>query len=262
MKEYSIFFIGTSSGKTSLKRFHSSLLFKSPTFNLLVDCGDGTSRALLSQNISLDQIDGILFSHLHPDHSVGFPSLVVQMKQSKRKKKLKIYCHKKLTETLSKLLHQTFVFTEQAAFQLEYIEFKHNEKIELAEGFSFTSRQNSHLDKYRRYLGVDSTGFSSSSFLMLMNAKSIYYSGDITSIDDLYLFENHKPEIVITEAAHIDLNAILELVEKNEPEKVYLTHLSEELEIELIKRIETLPKASREKIILAHDGFSIVVGKS
>ncbi len=33
MKEYSIFFIGTSSGKTSLKRFHSSLLFKSPTFN-------------------------------------------------------------------------------------------------------------------------------------------------------------------------------------------------------------------------------------
>lgn len=262
MKEYSIVFIGTSSGKTSLKRFHSSLLFKSPSFNLLVDCGDGTSRALLSQNICSDQIDGILFSHLHPDHSAGFPSLVVQMKQKKRKKKLKIYCHRNLTETLSKLLHQTFVFTERATFQLEYIEFEHNEKIELDEGFSFTSRQNSHLDKYRKYLGEGATGFSSSSFLMKLNAKSIYYSGDIISADDLYLFENQKPGIVITEAAHVELSAILELIEKTEPEKVYLTHLSEELEIELIKRIEILPTVSREKIILAHDGFSIKIGES
>ena len=89
--DFSIVFIGTSSAKTSLKRFHSSLLVKSHSFNLLIDCGDGISRALLSQDISLDLIDGILFSHLHPDHSAGFASLIVQMKQLKRKKNLKIF---------------------------------------------------------------------------------------------------------------------------------------------------------------------------
>ena len=96
VNNFSIVFVGTSSGKTSLKRFHSSLLVKSHSFNLLIDCGDGTSKALLSQGISIDLIDGILFSHLHPDHSAGFPSLIVQMKQLKRVKKLKIFCHKNL----------------------------------------------------------------------------------------------------------------------------------------------------------------------
>ena len=111
----SIVFIGTSSGKTSLKRFHSSLLVKSQSFNLLIDCGDGTAKALLSLGISLDLIDGILFSHLHPDHSAGFASLIVQMKQLKREKKLRIFCHKNLAETLKMFLHYSFVFTERAS---------------------------------------------------------------------------------------------------------------------------------------------------
>ena len=127
--EFSIVFIGTSSGKTSLKRFHSSLLIKSPLFNLLIDCGDGTSKALLSQSISLDIIDGILFSHLHPDHSAGFPSLIVQMKQLKRTKTLKVFCHKNLTETLKMFLYQSFVFTERSSFELDYCEFEHDEKV-------------------------------------------------------------------------------------------------------------------------------------
>ena len=137
--DFSIVFIGTSSGKTSLKRFHSSLLVKSPAFNLLIDCGDGTAKALLSQGISLDLIDGILFSHLHPDHSAGFASLIVQMKQLKRTKKLKMFCHKKLVETLRMFLHNSFVFTETASFELEFCEFEHEEEIFLNKDFKYLS---------------------------------------------------------------------------------------------------------------------------
>ncbi|MEO8398834.1 MAG: MBL fold metallo-hydrolase, partial [Ignavibacteriaceae bacterium] len=72
-------FIGTGSGKTSLKRFHSSFLILNESYNLLVDTGDGISKALLLQNINYNSIDGILISHLHPDHYTGLPLLLVQM---------------------------------------------------------------------------------------------------------------------------------------------------------------------------------------
>lgn len=253
--DFSIVFIGTSSGKTSLNRYHSSLLIKSRSFNLLIDCGDGASRALLSQGISIDLIDGILFSHLHPDHSAGFASLIVQMKQLKRTKKLKIFCHKNLAETLRILLYQSFVFTERSNFKLEYCEFEHCEKIVLSEDFNFISKQNSHLDEYVDYLNEKKTGFACSSFLLMLGERKVYYSGDIGSNEDLNLFKDQKPEIIITEAAHIKWESILNFIEKNQHERVYLTHLNDDLEIELKQKINHLPKILREKLELAFDGL-------
>jgi ribonuclease BN (tRNA processing enzyme) len=253
--DYSIIFVGTSSGQTSLKRFHSSLLVKSQSFNLLIDCGDGISKGFLSQNISLDSIDGILFSHLHPDHSAGFPSLIVQMKQLKRTKLLKIFCHKNLTETLRLLLYQTFVFTERSSFELEYYEFEHGEKIVLSKDFHFISKQNSHLDEYANYINEKKIDFACSSFLLTLGERNVYYSGDIGSNGDLHLFEDQKPEIMITEATHIKWKNILDFIEAKKPEKIYLTHLNNDLEVELKQKIDSLSKILSKKIMLAFDSL-------
>ncbi len=253
---FSIVFIGTSSGKTSLKRFHSSLLIKSKSFNLLVDCGDGASKSLLARSIDLSSIDGILFSHLHPDHSAGFPSIIVQMKQLKRKKPLKVFCHANLTNSLKIFLKYSFVFTEQATFKLEYQEFEHEEKIKISPNFKFTSKQNSHLDKYLKYL-ADKTGFACSSFLFELGKKKVLYSGDVSSVQDLYLYEKENPKSVITEAAHISWEEILEYDKKMKPEKIYLTHYSDELGKELKGKAALLPAKISKKIILAADGLSI-----
>lgn len=260
--DFSIIFIGTSSAKTSLKRFHSSLLVKSHSFNLLIDCGDGISRALLSQGISLDLIDGILFSHLHPDHSAGFASIIVQMKQLKREKKLKIFCHKNVAETLRMFLYHSFVFTERSSFELEYCEFEHSEKILLSKDFHFISKQNSHLDEYVNYLNDKQKGFASSSFLLALGEQKVYYSGDIGSNEDLYLFEDQNPEIIITEATHIKWESILDFIEAKKPEMVYITHLNDEIEKELKRKMKNLPKDLEKKIILASDSLSIRIKKS
>ena len=253
----SIVFIGTSSGKTSLKRFHSSLLVKSQSFNLLIDCGDGTARALLSLGISLDLIDGILFSHLHPDHSAGFASLIVQMKQLKRTKKLRIFCHENLAESLKIFLSHSFVFTGTASFELEFCEFEHDEKIFINKDFSFISRQNTHLNKYEKYIDVKQLGFACSSFLLMFGERKTYYSGDIGSDEDLNLFKVQKPGIIITEATHIKWESFLDFIETNQPEKLYLTHSSDELEISLKQNINNLPEILREKIALAFDGLCL-----
>jgi ribonuclease Z len=255
--EFSIVFIGTSSGKTSLKRFHSSLFVKSSAFNLMIDCGDGASRALLSQRISLDSIDGILFTHLHPDHSAGFPSLIVQMKQLKREKKLNIYCHKNLSEILKKFLYETFVFMQRSSFELEYCEFEHDEEVVLSKDFKFISKQNSHLDKYAKYLNEKKSGFACSSFLLKLDERKVFYSGDVGSSEDLNLFADQQPEIIITEATHIQYENILNYIQNNKPAKIYITHLNDDLEKELRQKMDHLPNILKEKIMLTFDGLSI-----
>jgi ribonuclease BN (tRNA processing enzyme) len=255
--DFSIVFIGTSSAKTCLHRFHSSLFVKAHSFNLLIDCGDGISRALLTQGISLDLIDGILFSHLHPDHSAGFASLIVQMKQFKREKKLKIFCHKNVAETLRMLLYHSFVFMERSSFEFEFCEFEHGEHIVLSDEFTFISKENSHLDGYLGHLNKSKIGFASSSFLLILGERKVYYSGDIGSHEDLYLFEDQNPKIIITESTHIKWENILDFIEAKKPEKVYLTHLSDHLEVALNQKIEHQQKKIREKIILAFDGLCL-----
>lgn len=259
MKDDKIFivFIGTSSGETSLKRFHSSLLIKSKGFNLLLDCGEGTSKAILHHKISFNSVDGILFSHLHPDHSAGFPSFIVQLKQQKRSKPLKIFCHKNLTASLKMFLRNSFVFTKKATFKLEYLEFEHNQKIEVTEVLKFISRQNSHLDKYLKYLADKENGFASSSFLFELEKKKFLYSGDLSSAKDLYIFKSYKPELLIVEATHVSMENILEYFETMKPKKIYLTHYSDQVGKALKKKIRTLPSLLSKKITLAEDGMTI-----
>jgi ribonuclease Z len=88
-----ITFVGTGSGKTSLNQFHSSILISSESYNLLIDAGDGISRALLFNEINFNTVDGIVITHFHPDHFSGLPSLIFQMKISDRKKPLDVFIH-------------------------------------------------------------------------------------------------------------------------------------------------------------------------
>lgn len=253
--EFKILFVGTSSGKTSLKRFHSSLLMKSNDLNLLVDCGDGTSKALILQDIELDTIDAIVFSHLHPDHYSGFASFIVQLKQTHRSRKLKIFCHPNLTSTLRNFLINSFVLTERNDFEIEYSEIDYNKKVMISPNLSMVSKQNSHMNDYLKYLDGKTTGFASSSFLFVHGSSKVFYTSDIGSYEDLKLFENDEPNFIITEAAHIEFQHILDLAARSSAEKIFLTHYSDEQKKSLKIKIDKLPDNLKQKITLTYDGL-------
>ena len=102
-------FLGTGSGKTSLNRYHSSLLISSSKYNLLVDCGDGISKAILAQNIDFNSINSVLISHFHSDHFSGLPSLITQMKLSSRKNELKIFVHSSEKDFLEDFIFHSYI---------------------------------------------------------------------------------------------------------------------------------------------------------
>ena len=247
-------FLGTGSGKTSLNRFHSSFLISSENYNLLVDCGDGISKAILAQNIDFNSINSVLLSHFHPDHFSGLPSLITQMKLLSRKKDLTIFVHSSEKDFLEDFIFHSYLFRERLGFNLNVNSFDEENIIEVNQEFRFVSKLNSHLAKYRKYDYKSKLGFVSLSFLFKDDENSCIYSGDVGDENDLYLF-NHKVDWFIAETTHIQEKQLLRVLDTLDQSKLILTHIGEDYEILLKQFLQSLPENQKSRIILAFDGF-------
>lgn len=253
-----IIFAGTGSGKTSLKRYHTSTLFSSADFNLLIDAGDGVSRALMNAQIDFNSIDAILFSHFHPDHLNGIASLLIQMKMNKREKSLRLLVHSNLYSSFIKFLETGYVFKERMGFDINILTYSTDSFFRVSKDIAFISRENSHLKKYETN-AEDSGLLISSSFLLFAESKRLFYSGDIGSEEDLYLFENEKIDAFITEVTHIDIALLKKVLLRINPERVYINHLSDESQEDLQLLLASLPVPLRERIFLTSDAMSVTI---
>ncbi|HED36695.1 MAG TPA: ribonuclease Z [Ignavibacteria bacterium] len=252
-------FIGTGSGKASLERYHSSILFSGNDYNLLIDAGDAISRALLKQNIAYSYIDGILISHLHPDHSGGLAALIVQMEITGRTKRLDLFLHESLIEPVKKFILTSYIFEEKMDFEIRYLPFKHKVKFTVNEEFNFIAKQNSHLDDYRKYDKKNELSFISNSFLFGHDGKKIFYTGDIGSKNDLYLFKGNDLELIISEISHISFHELLIAIGELSPKKCLITHIEDDNEILQLSKSDSINNNLKHKIIIAHDGLSLIV---
>lgn len=252
-----ITFIGTGSGKTCLKRYHSSLLFESSNSNLLIDTGDGISRALLAQNISFNSIDNILISHYHADHFAGLPGLITQMKLDRRTKALTIFAHSELVETLWNILNAHYLFIEKMDFDLQVKPFEDDEELMITESLSFRSFMNSHVALptfHDRYVNIS---FKSFSFLLSIDTESILYSADIGSVNDLIPHAQLKPNILITETTHVTIEDLNMLLQKFKPQKMVLTHIDDSVKANLKLWSKSHSPQTDTEIIIASDGLII-----
>ncbi len=250
-------FIGTGSGKTTLKRFHSSILISSSDYNLLVDCGDGISRALLSNNIDPNSIDGILITHFHPDHYSGLAALLVQMKLTDRSERLEIFTHHSNIDYMHNFIYQSYIFIERLGFDLLQIPLADDRSLKIKSSFKILTRQNSHLDHYRSFDIKNTLGFSCSSILFEDESNTVFYTGDIGNKEDLYLFGTFKINIMISEISHVDIKDIFEAFKSQKIKKLYLTHISDDDEPVLKDLLALLDNEERKIINIAYDGLAL-----
>ncbi|HSW55039.1 MAG TPA: MBL fold metallo-hydrolase [Ignavibacteriaceae bacterium] len=255
-----ITFVGTSSGKASLNRNHSSLLFTSEEYNLLVDAGDGISRALLSSGLHFNSLNGILFTHLHPDHFSGLPALIVQMKMMNRNEPLDIFIHDSLKTVVEDFLLRSYLLPDKMEFKIHYKTFTDDERLIISKDFSFIARKNSHLGNLEKFKGkYPSLSLYSASFLFEAGNKKIVYTSDVGSEEDLLLFRELFPDILISEVTHISPSDIVEKIIKINPSKVYLTHYSDEDIPAISEILANLPSDLKEKVKLAVDNLSFEI---
>ena len=249
-----ITFLGTASGKTSAQRYHSSLLFSLRDYNLLIDTGDGISRALINSEIEFNSVNGILITHLHPDHFSGLPALIVQMKMINRVEPLEIFIHESLIEVLRESLIQSYLLPERIGFDIQYKVFKDSQRYIINKEFSFLARKNSHFKNLEKYqYKYPHLSLYSASFLFEFESKKIIYTSDVGSEEDLLLFKEVKSDLYIAEATHIPLKSLINAINNLNSDLFYLTHYLDEDLISINEIMTKLPTTIKKKLKIAGD---------
>ena len=222
---------------------------------MLIDTGDGVAKALLALNIKTNSIDSILLSHYHADHFSGLASLITQMKLEKRTKQLKVFTHTNLVKPLKTFLNTSYLFEENLGFKLILSEFKFGTRQKVSGSISFVPKRNSHILRKKILKKYPAKQFVSSSFLLNLGSSSIFYTSDVGSANDLFLFKNQQTNYLISETTHVTAGQVLSAAKTLNVTKLFLTHISDEDEKKITSWHKNLSEADKKKVKICYDGL-------
>lgn len=211
--------IGT--GAISVKQRSACTLIDN---KILVDCGNGIVKTLLEQNVNINEIDALLITHLHGDHFLDIPFLIMQRGFSSPENKLHIFCPKGTTVTIDKIFNLIYSDVDwekqKNKANVEFMEFKNLDNKEISSGYFATSYNVEHGNFNPSY-----------GYIIKSKNTSIGFSGDSAyceNIDEIIKNSNISildMSFVDSRNNHMGFQDIEALIDKyNKP--IIATHMS------------------------------------
>ncbi len=220
------------------KRLRSAIMLKWDDYCYIVDCGPDFRQQMLREQV--ENINGILFTHEHADHTAGLDDI---RPFSHKVGDLPLYVPERIIGNLEQRFY--YIFT-----------------------------------KVNRYPGAPSAGIKVvENELFLLGNKEVlpieflhgkipifgYRIDDFAYLTDLKSIENKEKEklknldILVVNAlrlephpTHLNLEDALRFIEELQPKKAYLTHISHKLGFH-----EEVQKQLPENVFLAYDGLKL-----
>ncbi|MFN4084072.1 MAG: ribonuclease Z [Bacteroidia bacterium] len=147
---FEVTILGNSSATPNNNRHPSSQYINICDHHLLIDCGEGTQIQMQRYKIKKSKLSQIFISHVHGDHILGLPGLLLSMNLLKREQPLTIFGPESLFEILDVFFKHS---DARFHFQLNYVNTKPNAEEVIFENnfYSVTS--------FPLYHRVPTTGF-------------------------------------------------------------------------------------------------------
>ena len=197
--------LGSCAAHPTLKRFTTSQVLEFNGKSFLIDCGEGTQIQLRKNKIKFNSIEDVFISHLHGDHYLGLPGLILTLNLLGRDKPLNIYGPKGIKEIISIFmkLGETWTnyklnFKELSNLKPEVIFDKNDFSVTTiplshriyTNGFLFRKRSTTHkliVNKVIDY-GIDKTQFAG----IKLGKDGIGFNGKV--IENIELVEPLCPD--------------------------------------------------------------------
>lgn len=217
------------------KRLRVSILVEWDNFTYVVDCGPDFRYQMLRAKVC--EINGILFTHEHADHTAGIDDI---RPFSFTMDAVPIYAQKRVLENLS--YRFDYIFTEKNKYPGAPSVIKNEVKYNTP----FFVQNLKVIPIKIMHGNLEIVGYK---------FNKIAYLTDVKTISDIEIEKLKNIEILILSTirhrphhSHLNLDEALALIKKINPKKTYLTHISHKLgfhaEVE-----KTLPK----NVYLAYD---------
>lgn len=197
----SVTMLGTSSGVPTKERNVASIFLLYKDQRILFDCGEGTQRQLMSDNLKFMRINRIFISHWHADHFAGLIGLVQTMSLEGRDEPLHVYGPKETKRFVNQLLSVGYF---EHSFDLNVHELSDGEEVDCGEftvtafdvdhripalGFVFEEKAKIRADmKKAAKLGLETSPLIGK----LKAGKTIEYKGKKIAPEDILYTEKGK----------------------------------------------------------------------
>jgi phosphoribosyl 1,2-cyclic phosphate phosphodiesterase len=224
------------------QRTRCSVLFQFPMGNLLIDTSPEMRLQLVRERVAL--VHAIAYTHHHADHLFGLDD--ARMFPQRLGGPVPIYCELETEETIRRVFHYAFEDRVRAfpAGGVPKIEFER-----IGPGVSFTVLGQTILP-----IRLDHGRFKVLGF----RVGNLAYCTDVSSIPeeswplleglDTLILDALRPE---PHPTHFNLEQALGAIERLQPKRTYLTHLSHSFDHKATEA--TLPP----RVALAYDGLTL-----
>jgi len=222
------------------KRLRVSILVELNGYTYLIDCGPDFRQQMLA--CGCEKIDAILYTHEHSDHVMGLDDIrPFYYKQGD----ISIYAHKRVLKSLKK--------------RFDYI-FKTGIKYPGAPTVSPNRIKNEPffigiqeiIPINVKHLDLQVFGFRFNDFAYITDMKTIKEK-EVEKLKNLQVLVVNALRIE-PHYSHLNLEEALQFIERVNPEKAYLTHISYNLGFH-----EDVEKKLPKNVFLAYDNLQITI---
>jgi len=248
LSNLNIEFVGCGDAFGSGGRFNTCFHVTGDGTDFLIDCGASSLIALKARNTDLSAIGTILVTHFHVDHFAGLPFFMLEAQFfSKRTAALTVAGPAGIEERYHSLSEMLFPGSSATVpqFPLRFVELGPGHSQDL-DRLSVEAFEANHGGVGGPFLG----------YRIEVGGRTIAYTGD-TEWTDRLIELGRGADLLIAEAyffdkkvpLHLDYTTLAENLDRMQPRKVVLTHMSEDM----------IGREIPPPFQLAHDGLQVAL---
>ena len=220
------------------KRLRVSVLIEWDNYSYVIDCGPDFRQQML--RAGSDRIDGIVFTHEHSDHVLGFDDI---RPFYFRQGDIPIYAHKRVLKALKKRFDYVLKTKNKYPGAPTVIQNRIKNEPFLLKNLEVIPVNGKHYK-------LQVFGFKFGDFAYLTDMKTV-------KAEEIEKIKNVKVLVVNAlriepHLSHFNLEEALQFIAEVNPETAYLTHISH-----LLGFHEAIQKKLPKNVFLAYDGLEI-----